>query len=226
MSIQSLRIRQLKEWLQKLRDLLDSDLVDLVPRLWSAVKQLFREEKPPGPYEVLAYESRLELKDAKGKKAVFYKRQRVHFLQDNVIAFQDLAWGDGQIFADYQCAPGVAVDRYREGHRYRVLISLRETKNQGDVEEFLIERTIQDGFTRTVESFQTEINHPTQQLSVSVVFPRQRPPQRVTLTQQNAAKTAELGADRRRVLPDGRVKVFWEAHNPGLYEAYILQWTW
>ena len=55
----------------------------------------------------------------------------------------------GNPFAAYRCAPGKAVDRYREGHRWRVLISLRQTKNKGDVEEFFIEREIRDGFTAT-----------------------------------------------------------------------------
>ena len=44
--------------------------------------------------------------------------------------------GDGDIFVDYKCSPGVLVDRWN------VLISLRETKNAGDVTNFYIERTV------------------------------------------------------------------------------------
>ena len=113
----------------------------------------FRSRKQAEPldgmYEVLSYEARLELLDPTGRHAVYRKRQRVRFLQDHIIAYQDQAWGDGNPFAAYRCAPGKAVDRYREGHRWRVLISLRQTKNKGDVEEFFIEREIRDGFTAT-----------------------------------------------------------------------------
>ena len=49
----------------------------------------------PGMYEVLDYQAQLVLKDSKGKTAVYTKRQHVHFLQNNVIAYQDQAWGDG-----------------------------------------------------------------------------------------------------------------------------------
>ena len=51
-----------------------------------------------GLYEVLEYESTLELLDASGKCARFSKRQRVRYLQNNIIAYQDQAWGDGEIF--------------------------------------------------------------------------------------------------------------------------------
>jgi hypothetical protein len=177
-------------------------------------------------YEVLAYEARLELKDAKGKKAIFHKRQQVRFLQDHIIAFQDQAWGDGDIFADYKCSPGVPVDRYREGHRWQVLISLRGSKNRGDVEVFHIRREIRDGFVQDTEDFQTEINHTTRHLSVSVVFPRSRSPKRVTLIEQNSGKSQVLGPPHRLTLPDGRQQVIWRTGKPRLYEAYIMRWQW
>ncbi|MFC1959362.1 hypothetical protein ACFLYO_01510 [Chloroflexota bacterium] len=184
------------------------------------------KKQPEGIYEVLDYQSTLELKDSKGKRAVFYKQQRVRFLQDNIIAYQDKAWGDGEIFADYKCAPGVAVDRYREGHRWRTLISLRETKNRRDVEEFHIERSIRDGFTKSVEEFQVDIDHVTRKLTLSVAFPRTRMPEEVSLIEQNADRTTDLGPYHRRVLPNGGVKMVWQTNSPRLFESYILRWKW
>jgi hypothetical protein len=52
-----------------------------------------------GMYEILDYDSTLDLKDAQGKTAVFNRHQRVKFLQDHIIAFQEHAWGDGKISA-------------------------------------------------------------------------------------------------------------------------------
>jgi len=31
----------------------------------------------------------------------------VRYLQDNVIAYRDQAWGDGEILVDYRCTPGI-----------------------------------------------------------------------------------------------------------------------
>jgi hypothetical protein len=86
-------------------------------------------------YEVLEYESTLELKDREGRKATFKKREKVRYLQDNVIAYQDQAWGDGEILLNYRCTPGAPVDRYRSGYKTTILISRREVKDKGDVDE-------------------------------------------------------------------------------------------
>ncbi len=214
-------------WLPRLLvPLLGSDLLEMLGALWRLGRKIVKARAHEGMYEVLELDARLELQDSKGERAVLYKRQRVRFLQDNIIAFQDKAWGDGDIFADYKCSPGVAVDRYREGHRYRVLISLRRTMNRGDIEEFHIERTIKGGFTKKVEDFQTEIDHKTRNLTVSVIFPRSRFPRRLLLIEQNAARTRGLGGDYTRKLPDGRQKVTWRANKPRLFEAYIIRWEW
>jgi hypothetical protein len=180
----------------------------------------------PGPYDVLEHRVRLELKDDEGKKAIYYKDQKVRFLQDNVIAYQDKAWGVGNIFAEYKCSPGVVVDRYREGHRYLVLISLRETKKRGDLAAFHIERTIMNGFSRPAEDLQTDIDHRTDYLSIAVVFPHQRPPKDATLIEQNATRSTTLDNRHRQVLADGRLQIIWETRRPRLYESYIIAWHW
>ena len=117
-------------------------------------------ERNRGMYEILEYETTLDLADPKGHKAIFHKRQKVRFLQDNILAFQDYAWGDGEVFTSYKCTPGVVVDRYQEGDRWNILISLHQTKNKGDTEDFHIERVANNGFTNHEEWFQTELRHP------------------------------------------------------------------
>jgi hypothetical protein len=101
-----------------------------------AITGLWNRMRNQGLYEVLVYESTLELLDTRGEKARFKKRQRVKFLQDHIIAYQDQAWGDGEFLLNYRCIPGVPVDRYRIGHKTIILISLREVKQRGSVDEF------------------------------------------------------------------------------------------
>lgn len=179
-----------------------------------------------GIYEVLAYEACLELHDARGERTVFHKRQRVRYRQDNIIAYQDMAWGDGQIFADYRCSPGVAVDRYREGHRYHILIALHQTRQRGDIDEFHLQRTILEGFMSATEDLQLEINHHTRRLKIEVIFPPERPPQRAWVLCQNAATTETLGRGAFYQRADGRHGLRWRTQRPRLYEAYILRWQW
>lgn len=179
-----------------------------------------------GIYEVQDCRMQLELRDARGKSAVLEKRLQVRFAQNNVIAYQDQAWGDGDIFHTYSCRPGFPVDTYRDGHRFRVLISLRETKNRGDREEFRIHRTIQNGFVRDTEDFQIEIEHPTRQLELTILFPHSRPPQSVKLVEQNAGRTILLAGDSVQQLPDGRHEFRWKSWDLRPNEAYIIRWEW
>jgi len=179
-----------------------------------------------GLYEVLDYETRLELHDVSGHDVTYFKRQRVRFLQNSIIAYQDQAWGDGDIFAEYQCSPGIPVDRYREGHRYRILISLRQTKNRGDIEEFHIQRRIIDGFTHATEDFQTEVDHRTHKLTSTIIFPKERLPQEVIVIEQKAGRTQVLDREHFQILPDGRCQVTWQTAHPKHFEAYILRWKW
>jgi hypothetical protein len=79
------------------------------------VYQLFRpwlnHLRREGLYEILDYDSTLELLDPQGQTAIVKKRQQVKFNQDHIIAFQDYAWGDGDCLADY------CTDRKTEFHQ-------------------------------------------------------------------------------------------------------------
>lgn len=206
--------------------LLGSDVIDLVGVLWRFGRRILSLKAHEGMYEVLDYEAQLELLDVRGERSVLHKRESVRYLQDNILAYQDKAWGDGNIFADYQCSPGKAVDRYREGDRFQILISLRKTKHRNDVDEFRIDRTIKNGFTKPIEDFQIDIDHSTRKLTLSVVFPRKRFPKQVSLIEQKIAHTTLLTTQNQLTLPDGRQQFSWTMDKPRLFEGYILHWEW
>jgi hypothetical protein len=95
------------------------DWIPILLDLYRFLRQFLRRERHEGMYDILAYDATLELMDPKGETAIFSRHQKVKFLQDNVIAFQGYAWGDGEIFAEYNCSPGVVVDRYLEGDQWK-----------------------------------------------------------------------------------------------------------
>ena len=179
-----------------------------------------------GIYDVLEHRTILELKDIQGEVAVVKRRQKVRFLQDHVAAITDHAWGEGEIFAEYGCSPGVPADFYQDGSRHTVLISLREIKSRRDVLKLVIRRRIVGGFRETNESWETEVSHRTMHLSVSVIFPRGRTCRRATVTQRSTSKTVTLGAKHYRFLADGRQQLTWEIRNPRLHDRYSLGWEW
>ncbi len=199
---------------------------EIAGELWKIGRKVMRGLANEGMYEVLEYESTLELHDREGKKATYKKRQKVRYLQNNIIAFEDQAWGDGEILIDYQCTPGTPVDRYRLDYKTFILISLREVKNRGDVDEFNIKWGIRKGFLRQSEQWGTEVRRRIKNLKVTVIFPKTRPPLRWAIVEHTRRKTHILRKDSRRQLPDGRWRVTWEKQKPRLYETYILKWEW
>jgi len=179
-----------------------------------------------GLFEVLDYDDMLELVDAEGKLAVLHSRVKVRFLQDNVIAFQDYAWGEGNQLAQYKISPGKVVDLYKEGGRWNILVSLRETKGRGDITEFRIERTIKNGFTKDVEWRQTEIWLKFHQIRLSVVFPKDRLCKKAILSERGSKKHKVLDASHFQLLPDGRQILVWERPKPKRAEVYTIRWEW
>ena len=71
-------------------------------------------------YEVLDLETKLTIHDPKCKSVTLSKYEKVRSLQDNIIAYQDQAWGDGGILQNYRCSPGIPVDFYRTGYKTHV----------------------------------------------------------------------------------------------------------
>ncbi len=209
-----------------LESILGLPWLDVVAQAWKLVRKLGRGLADEGMYEVLEYESRLELQDAKGRRARFAKREKVRYLQNNIIAYQDHAWGDGEILQGYKCTPGVVVDKYRPGQKTFLLISLREMKQHGDVDEFHINWKIQNGFARSHELWETEVRHRTRQMKIQIVFPKTRSPRRVWLEEVLTRKKQMLGDDVKVKLPDGRFQITWQTNQPRLNERYQIHWEW
>ena len=201
-------------------------IIPILSDIYQWGKSYVQRLRKPGMYEVLNYESTIEIVDPKGKQAIFSKVEELKILQDNVIAIQDQAWGDGKILFDYKCAPGVPVDFYRSGHKTHILISLRDVKQKGDQITSNMERNIKNGFLKSNGYWATDINHYTQKMKVVILFPKERKPLKLVIVETNRQKTKELPKESITQLPDKRWQVTWEKRNPRLYEHYILKWEW
>ena len=205
---------------------LNNQVVGLSAELLKLARKLWRGWSEEGMYEVLDYQVQVEIKDAKGKNVLHRKREKVRYLQSNIIAYQDQVWGEGEFLVNYRCSPGKAVDRYREGHKTRILISLGETRDRGDQDEFIIEREIHDGYLAEREYVETEISHRTRQLTMQVLFPAARPPRQATIMEKLRNRKQLLSHSALKQLPDGRWQLTWQTGKPLLYERYLLSWEW
>ena len=219
--------RESETWFDKLIDaLLNQPWLDILKDLWPIVRELLHRHFPKGPYEVLEYESTLELLDPEGKRAIFRKREKIRYLQDNIIAYQDQAWGDGEILINYRCTPGKPVDCYRSGHKWHMLISRREVRNRKDIDLFNVEWEIHNGFLKATGYWETHVTHPTEHLEINVIFAGSRQPKHMSLVESNRQRCHTYAVGPEMLLPDGRCLFRWVTHRPRLHENYILQWEW
>ncbi len=200
--------------------------LDILVDVWKFGRKLWHQMADEGMYEVLVYESTLELMDEHGHQARFEKQERVRYLQNNIIAYQDQAWGDGEILVDYQCSPGTVVDQYRPGRKTYLLLSLREMKERGDVDEFHIAWKMRNSFLRQHEQWDTEVRHRTKRVQIKVIFPKSRPPKRAWLIEYMRRRTSPLLPKHVQQLSDDRWLVKWETEKPRLHEEYTLKWEW
>jgi hypothetical protein len=220
-------------WLGRLiaivRAVSEGGLVLLLKNLidaWDLWSQLRDRIGYHGMYEILDYRSTLDLSDPTGEEVHISRRQVIRFLQDNIVAIHDHAWGDGKLFAKYECSPGIPVDFYQDGAKWNVLVSLRETKNRGEVMEFSAKRTVTGGFLQENEWWETEVDHLTSRLAISIIFPKVRPCLRATLTRQHGGKVEVLDGRHFQMLGSGRQELSLTIARPTLHERYLIKWEW
>lgn len=206
--------------------ILDPRWVEIVAQAWKLGRKILRGLANEGIYEVLDYEYQIELKDKSGKHATIKKREKIRYLQDHITSYQDWAWGDKKVFLNYRCSPGIAVDEFRLGHKTCKLISLRELRSKGDIDEFHMEWDMMQGFLKSTGFWGTGIRHRTKKVTVKVIFPKDRPPLQASITESNLQRTQILGIEAQKLLPDGNTMIIWENSNPRLYENYVLKWEW
>src|SRR3990172_393996 len=119
---------------------------EMMAEAWKYTRRVFVGSAYEGIYDVLDLQVMLELKNKDGSKATFKKVKKVRYLQDNTIAFQDYAWGDGEILLDYRTSIGKPVDQYRLGYKTYILLSLGKEKRKGEIDEYQIQWKIKNGF--------------------------------------------------------------------------------
>jgi hypothetical protein len=201
-------------------------IIPILADIYNWGKSKIQAMKKPGMYEVLDYESTLEILDPRGMVAKFQKKERVRFLQHNVIAVQDQLWGFKKNIYDYKCSPGIPADFYESGHKTLVVISMREIYSKKDEVDLNMQWYLKGDPIGKSGSWETYINQYTHKLCLNVVFPAERPPVRIWLSEGNKKRISELGRESLSHLPDKQWQITWEKNNPAMYETYTMKWEW
>lgn len=178
-------------------------------------------------YESLVHQETWEFLDTNGLVVVQSKKLELRFLQNNISAFPEFIWGDGDILAAYDCSPGKLVDDYRNDYRRTLIISLQEIKMRNDELTFTSTRQIHDGFTEGLEWLEVELYNKTQKFILNVIFPRDHQCTQVSLESKLGQIRRNININQEfRYLSDGRQQVAFEFDNLKKHELFTFRWKW
>ncbi|MFN0072421.1 MAG: hypothetical protein ACKVVP_13135 [Chloroflexota bacterium] len=173
------------------------------------------------PYTVVSFHGVLDLADKTGRLAVFHRTQEVRFQQQGVGAILDHFWGSGVANVAYSTTAGALGELIHDGGVRHQVIELPKPMWRGDDFAFATERTMMETFMTTDSYFELVIDHPLQQLSHAVLFPKARPCQQAVLVV--GASRQALAIDR---LPGGKTLVRVDLPKAEAHTAYRIEWVW
>jgi hypothetical protein len=196
-------------------------------RQLAALRALAREVLPRrsgAAYENLLLELIWEIQDRRGLRAVLDRRQRIRFLRDEAEVVRELAWGEGEQLARYRVRGARRMLVRPEGSRQAVLLGLHRRLGRGDQLTLSTRRFIRAAFRDSTEYCETMLERPTRRVTLTVIFPRGRPP-------YEAHVTATPEERRSHALPirfgaDGRAFLRWSRKDPSVGHTYSLRWSW
>jgi hypothetical protein len=205
--------------------------VALVMVVVVTVYALWVRERFGGIYEIVSSELEWDLTSADGSSATNTKKNRVRFIQNNVLAIPDYIWGDGTTSSDYSCKPGNQVAAFFEGSKKCVVIALDRMYNRDDELDIEIKRTVRNAFLGADEWVEVKPLAGTPALSFTVLWPAGRPPRTVTLTidneRRNKRKITQLNDDNGLGWHEGdRRKFYRHFARPSSDERIRIDWVW
>jgi hypothetical protein len=194
------------------------------------VYALWVRERYGGIYEILTSQLIWNLEAQDGSLARVTKRNRVRFIQNNVLAIPDYIWGDGAMSSDYTCTPGKKVAEHQEGAKNCVVIALDRMYKRDEELDIEIARTVRGAFTGKREWIEVKPVAGTPALSFMVIWPAGREPRDATVTieneRRNRRKVRALGDEQLAWHEGGRRKYAEHFDNPSSDEVIRVDWSW
>lgn len=173
------------------------------------------------PYEIFDYRAMVILDDPEGMRAKFHRTQSIRFLQDGVAGILDHAWGDGVPLTFYHNQAGPLEDWFNEHGKQHLIIGLKKAMARGETLTFSVSRTAMVGFQKGEEWLETTIDHPVKRMRCDIVFPKERPCQRATLSYQGTEIPLPV-----RSVGEGKTSIYFELSEPSPYVISVVRWIW
>jgi hypothetical protein len=178
-------------------------------------------------YEVLDYDLELVIHDARGKTATCTRRERIQPLQDRLLGYQDVVWGDGDVLHAYSANLGRPVHVLARGDRRHLLLWFPQPLQRREVATIEVAQTLTDCFLGKKDWHEITVRHFTHRVAGRFVFPRRRAPQsvRVTYRPPGSSPVHQVRC-RLQELANSRIAASWEKWYPIVGSTLRTEWSW
>ncbi len=169
------------------------------------------------PYETIKFTGRLNFLDSDRTVAVFSRRQRVRFLEDDVGVLFDRIWGEGVLVGSY-LAPGLKMmEPIRTPSGYALPLGLPRLFRKGETFEIVSHRRIVGAFSEKSGYWDTSMSKPTELIQITVVTP---PGMTINNPEILAPPRGDMDLTRNANSLKFRVT------RPAISGPYRLRWAW
>ena len=152
------------------------------------------------------------------------RRQRVKFLVRDGGVIRELVWGEGKPLADYSVEGATCLGSLSEGNKQVMLLGLARSPARGERATVSTRRLVKNAVTGRDGYAEVLVERPTESLSLTVRFPRARPPLDARLVTSPPCRAGRRLACRYG--RDGRPYLKWSAHRPDNHVVYSVRWRW
>jgi hypothetical protein len=169
------------------------------------------------PYETIKFSGRLKFLDETRSVAIFTRRQRVRFLEDDVSVLFDRIWGNGLLLGRYSAPTVRLMEPIKTAKGYVLPLGLPKRFRKGEVFDLVTHRRIVSAFTDDYGYWETLMSKPTELIQISVVT-----------AVPAAFDKAEIVAPPRGDfdLAQGANSLKMRVTRPALNGPYRLAWAW
>jgi hypothetical protein len=156
-----------------------------------------------------------------------FRRKKLRFAHDDAILVYDWYQSDGKSTKPvYKPEGSKEVHKFVSDGRRFTVVALDRPRNRGEECEFVSERTSERAFEKNPDRVIARALDPTGLLSITIRWPKNRPPKEVRIIRRTDADRGMPTSVRPHKARDGRMEETVKVLRPQLGERVGMEWDW
>lgn len=191
-----------------------------------AAESASKEMSGSKPYEfrALTNDITLDIKDQIGAMVFYTKRSKIRILCDGAYFYVEDMSTDGEQ-SEFEVSPGVVDSVRKEQGKILIKTTFGHERRKGDEFERTFKCLFRNAFLNNQEYWVQRQVYPTDQFSITVIFPIGRPFRSYHATLLQGTYTCPCPQPTERTI-SGRQALLWKIVNPKFKDCYKIEWAW